>query len=232
MRFFSSAGAFGLRSLRHALLATVLVLVAGTSGSAAPKPPSSAMKSTLKHHVVRFPDCQISFDYPAELTPSREFFMQRMESEVDYATIGWFIPAASKHFISMTSDLRSGFWKKVVASVSIEMWLGAGDLGFEGDMRKIDDLKRAHVQSAVAAGNPDAHEPLEVVAIGGREWVYVPSARMYLTALNSRYYVRARVSSSVEAETAAAREWASRAYDTVLGSVRVEAIAPVAAVAP
>jgi hypothetical protein len=187
------------------------------------------MKANLKHHVVSFPDCQLSFDYPADLTPSAAFIMQRMDSAVDYETITWRSPTVTDAFVSIYSDCRGGPLNKVMATLFVEMWLGAAPPHFEGDLSKPADLRRAYAERAAQTKNENADELLMEDVIDGRTWFYVRSANMYLTALNSRIFLTLRAASltaSVGSEKA--RDWIRRGTAVVLESIQIKPRTPAA----
>lgn len=181
------------------------------------------MDPNVKHHVVYFPDGVLHFDYPADLVPSRDYMMNRMDSAVDYDTIRWITPTSSAPFISMDADLRTRLFNRWLASIGLLMWLGRAPAGFEGDLLQGDDLKRAHVQIGAVENDAHAYDPLVETLIHGRRWYYIEAADVHITALNRMIFLRMRAARSGDQML---REkwigWANAALGIILGSLRIE----------
>jgi hypothetical protein len=189
------------------------------------------MDLKVKHHVVRFPDCELHFDYPADLVPSADFMMDRMDSEVDYEKIRWDSPTSTIAFISMDADLRSSVLNRRLASIGLLVWLGRAPEDFEGDLLNPDNLKRAHALIGARDHDDDAYEPLSESTIHGRTWLYAKAADIHMTALNSKIFLRMRATQSGELKE---RDkwigWVDRSLGTILDSLRIVPLAqPVAA---
>ena len=198
-------------------------LAAIASTSVASERPAKSMTPNIKHHIVRFPDCRLHFDYPADLEPSPDFVMDRMESEVDYRTIRWVTTMATDSFIEMHSDFRRGIFNKVQATLGISMWLNCTPPDFDGDVRNAEDLKRSYAAISAAAGGAARRESLEEIVIGGRVWAYCKAANLYTTGLNRRIVLLVRVGVSANGlKPGKARDWAENANEIILNSLRVE----------
>lgn len=174
------------------------------------------------HHVVEFPDCRLEFDYPSDLRPSTDFMSQLLSRTVNYETIRWLGPSASDKFIKMHADLEPSPSSGALATVSIEMWLCAAPDDFSGDVRDVADLRRANL--VLDEREHRTVSELSDLTINGRPWLYRASGRNFITGLNRRVYVSARVSVVGATGHENARAFAAALRDQVIGSLRVTAL--------
>jgi hypothetical protein len=176
-----------------------------------------------KHHVVRFPNCELHFDYSADLTPDPDFVMQWMETDVDYRTIRWETPGCSRSFIEMDAQLKSGFFKKTVAAVSVSMWLGATPKSFTGDVTDPDQLERGEVALHDSLPGEASSILLEKVVIGGRAWAFNRATGIYMTGLQEHLILRVKVGVSGDfTDNPKSREAADEVALAILQSLRIQ----------
>jgi hypothetical protein len=181
------------------------------------------MNAKLTHHVVTFPDCKLSFDYPADLKPSPDFYRDKMEAKVDYDTIRWVSSSASESFILMHSDFTGGLLHRVLATASISMWLARVPPTFQGNLINNADLRKAFRELMTAEKDEHANDPLKEVQIGDRIWLYSPWFGMYLTGLNRGIFVLARVNVTPNSDKQEKwADWAANAKEAVIGSLRID----------
>jgi hypothetical protein len=181
------------------------------------------MNSPLEHHVIVFPDGQLHFDVPGDLTPSPDFLHQRLLTTIDYDQLPWLNPHASASLVSLQAEVPGRIGGSSLATVAIEIWLCAAPAQFAGDVRDPEDLRRANAELD-RADHLDPR-PLVSTVVQGRIWLYRDYAGAYLTGLNRQLYLCARVSVAGGRDDRAVRQYAADLRDTIIGSLRLDPIA-------